>query len=108
MSNVELIIFDLDGTLIDSLDDLTAATNHMLAAMGGGAFTREQVRMLVGQGARRLVERALPDLSEKDLEYAISLFLSYNEAHIADRTRFYPGVRETLVTLQQAGYRLAV
>ncbi|MRR34382.1 HAD family hydrolase, partial [bacterium] len=60
MKTIKLIIFDLDGTLIDSLDDLTDATNHMLTSLGRKPVGRDTVRGYVGQGARRLAERAMP------------------------------------------------
>jgi len=108
MKNIELILFDLDGTLIDSLDDLANATNHMLLSLGRAAVTREQVRGYVGQGARRLVERAMPDAATEEIERGLSLFLVYNEEHIVDRTRLYPGVVETLTTLRNAGMTLVI
>jgi phosphoglycolate phosphatase len=96
---IKLIIFDLDGTLLDSLDDLTDATNHMLGRFGRGTLTMRDVRLLVGQGARRLVEGAMPGASADEVEEGVQLFLSYNDLHIADRTRLYPGVKETLAVL---------
>lgn len=108
MKNIDLIIFDLDGTLIDSLDDLTNATNHMLLLLGRAAATREQVRGYVGQGARRLVERAMPDATPDEIEQGLSHFLVYNEEHIVDRTRLYPGAMVTLTALHDAGKTLAV
>ena len=93
---IKLIIFDLDGTLVDSLDDLTDSTNAMLRRFGKGELTRREVRLLVGQGAKRLVERAMPAASAEDVEEGVQLFLAYNDLHIADRTRLYPGVKETL------------
>jgi len=96
---IKLIIFDLDGTLVDSLDDLTDSTNAMLRRFGKGELTRREVRLLVGQGAKRLVERAMPAASAEDVEEGVQLFLAYNDLHIADRTRLYPGVRETLPLL---------
>ncbi|MGA7826461.1 MAG: phosphoglycolate phosphatase [Geobacteraceae bacterium] len=108
MKKIDLILFDLDGTLIDSLDDLASATNHMLSTLGRPAATREQVRSYVGKGARRLVERAMPDATADELERGLSLFLDYNEEHIVDRTRFYPGVMGTLASLREAGLTLAV
>jgi phosphoglycolate phosphatase len=108
MKNIKLIIFDLDGTLIDSLDDLTDATNHMLVSLGRAAAGRDQVRGYVGQGARRLVERAMPNAAAEEIEIGISVFLAYNEQHIVDKTRLYPGVAETLSALRRAGKMLAV
>lgn len=108
MASIELVIFDLDGTIIDSLDDLTAATNYMLSELGRGELSKSEVRELVGQGAKRLVERALPGVSPEELERGLGLFLAYNEEHIADRTRLYPGVVGTLETLRRQGRRLAV
>ena len=105
---IKLIIFDLDGTLIDSLADLTDATNHMLAIFRRKSLASEDVRRLVGQGARNLVERAMPDAAADEVERGLAAFLSYNAAHLADRTRLYPGVRETLARLQAAGTTLAV
>jgi phosphoglycolate phosphatase len=108
MNTIDLIIFDLDGTLIDSLDDLADATNHMLASLGRKPATLEQVRGYVGQGARRLVERAMPNGVPEEIEIGLSVFLAYNEQHIVDKTRLYPGVAETLSSLRLAGKSLAV
>ena len=108
MDTIDLILFDLDGTLIDSLDDLADATNHMLTSLGRKGASLEQVRGYVGQGARRLVERAMPDAPAEEIEAGLSLFLAYNEEHIVDKTRLYPGVAETLAALRRAGKTLAV
>ncbi len=108
MDTIDLIIFDLDGTLIDSLDDLADATNHMLTSLGRKAVSLDQVRGYVGQGARRLVEKAMPDAVAEEIEIGLSVFLAYNEEHIVDKTRLYPGVEETLSALRGAGKTLAV
>jgi phosphoglycolate phosphatase len=107
MTDIKLIIFDLDGTLVDSLDDLTDSTNHMLRNFGKEALARDKVRLLVGQGAKRLVERAMPGASPQAIDEGIKLFLEYNDRHIADRTRLYQGVRETIGILGR-GRLLAV
>jgi phosphoglycolate phosphatase len=108
MNPIKLIIFDLDGTLTDSLPDLTDTTNYMLARFGRLALAPEQVRQLVGQGARNLVGRAMTGASAEEIEDALGIFLAYNEAHIADKTRLYPGVIDTLDRLQAARRDMAV
>ena len=104
----KLVILDLDGTLIDSLADLTDATNRMRQAFNLPSLTLLDVRKLVGEGARRLVERALPGLPQEEIEQGLEIFLRYNYEHIADRTVPYPGVRETLRILGHRGYVLTV
>ena len=104
----KLIILDLDGTLIDSLDDLAGAANHMRRAFDLSLLSVPDVRNLVGEGARRLVERALPDLSPDEQERGLQIFLRYNYEHIADKTFFYPGVRETLEKMSANGFILTV
>jgi len=105
---VKLLIFDLDGTLIDSLADLTDATNHMLGLFGRPGLTAADVRLLVGQGARRLVEGALPGADADEVERGLAEFLAYNEDHIADRTVLYPGVMATLERLRGTAAAMAV
>jgi phosphoglycolate phosphatase len=103
-----LFILDLDGTLADSLEDLTASVNVMRHAFGLPSLEGRLVRGMVGQGARVLVERALPGLGDPDIDRGLELFLSHNEAHLCDRTRPYPGVAETLATLAGRGHTLAL
>ena len=105
---IKLVILDLDGTLIDSLDDLTAAANHMRQAFDLSVLSTSDVRRLVGEGARRLVERALPDVSLQEQERGLEIFLQYNYDPIADKTCFYTGVRETLEKMSSKGLILAV
>jgi phosphoglycolate phosphatase len=108
MLPIKLLIFDLDGTLIDSLPDLTDAANQMRGSFGLSPLTPEEIRRLVGQGARSLVERALPGAPPEQVDKGLELFLGYNLAHIADKTRLYPGVVETLEALQGTGIALCV
>ena len=108
MASIELVIFDLDGTLVDSIPDLTDAVNEFLCASGRPALAMDDVRRLVGKGARNLVERALGNGTEEEVEKSLAIFLAYNEAHIADKTIMYPGVAETLHELRRQGLRMAV
>ncbi|MCR9218806.1 MAG: phosphoglycolate phosphatase [Alphaproteobacteria bacterium] len=104
------LLFDLDGTLIDSAPDLAAALNRVLADRGRPRLSEATVRTLVGGGARRLVTRGFaatggpPD----DLERAVDAFLESYMGEIALRTRPYEGVVETLAALSGAGRSLAV
>ncbi len=106
--NVQLIIFDLDGTLVDSLDDLTESVNQMRAAFAAEPLLRSQVQTMVGQGARTLVERALVGLSAAETDRALAIFLVHNEAHLAVHTTPYPGIPALLEALQSAGVLLVV
>ncbi|MEL0169710.1 MAG: phosphoglycolate phosphatase [Pseudomonadaceae bacterium] len=108
-----LVMFDLDGTLIDSVPDLAAAVDAMLDQLGRDAAGVEQVRHWVGNGARVLVRRALADdiehahIGEPETEQALALFL---EAYAGDHSRstVYPGVRALLDHLQTAQIPLAL
>lgn len=95
MTVPRLAIFDLDGTLVDSLDDLHASVNHALRELGLPPRSREEVHGFVGEGARLLLERAVaPHLHL--VEPALAAWRPYYDAHCLDRTRSYPGI-ESLV-----------
>jgi phosphoglycolate phosphatase len=104
-----LVVFDLDGTLIDSSGDLAAAVNAMLfrIAPEAPALSPERIRSFVGHGAGTLVERALAEAGlPQRADAVLPLFLEVYRAHMLDTTRLYPGVAETLETLR--GQSLAV
>jgi phosphoglycolate phosphatase len=101
-------LFDLDGTLVDSLDDLTDAVNHMLRGFGRHRLAVAEVRELVGKGARNLVQRALATDSPEEIDRGLAAFTEFNALHIADKSRLYPGARELLQKLADDGIRMAV
>jgi phosphoglycolate phosphatase len=106
---VALLIFDLDGTLIDSRLDLVHATNNTRAHLGLGPIEPELIYSYVGDGAPVLVRRALgPDATEHDVSKALGFFLEYYRHHALDYTTLYPGVRESLEGLHSAGQQLAI
>jgi phosphoglycolate phosphatase len=106
---MDLLIFDLDGTLIDSKLDLAHAVNATRSHMGLPALEHECVYSYVGNGAPVLIRRALgPDAAESQVEEALEFFLEYYREHYLDYTTLYPGVRESLERLRDAGRRMAV
>jgi len=106
---VDLLIFDLDGTLIDSRLDLANAVNAMRAHMGMRPLENERVYSYVGNGAPVLVRRSLGEqASEAEVQEALEFFLEYYREHDLDYTTLYPGVRESLDRFRDAGKRMAV
>lgn len=99
-----LAILDLDGTLLDTLDDLAASVNHALAEVGRPPRSRPEIEAFVGEGARRLLERAVAPHDELTAP-ALAAWWRHYEAHCLDATRPFPGVPELLT---RAGRRLAV
>ena len=132
----KLILFDLDGTLLDTLEDLSAAVNHALELRGLPLHTVEEYRHMVGHGVRNLVQQALeasfklaaeknyfsenfpknqffpaftsPTHKDAFIDSALADFKSYYQAHIDVHTRPYPGIPELLSALNEAGVKLAV
>ncbi len=97
LAQVRLLIFDLDGTLIDSKLDLAHAVNATRAHVGLGPLSHETIESYVGDGAQMLIRRALgPPYSDEEIAHALEFFLVYYRRHKLDYTRFYPGVREAL------------
>ncbi len=104
---VRALIFDLDGTLVDSKLDLALAVNAALEQMGRAPLPHEQVYNYVGQGAPMLIRRALgAGTSDEEAQRGLDIFLRYYREHMLDNTVAYPGVREGLEQL--AGWPMAV
>ena len=99
----KLVIFDLDGTLLDTIADLAAATNHALQKNGFPMHDVETLRTFVGNGIGKLLERALPEegRTADNVERLRSDFVPYYDGHNADLSQPYPGVAELLSRLQQ-------
>lgn len=102
-----LVIFDLDGTLIDSLAGLAESINAMRNAFDLPPLPLDAVRSAIGKGARNLVSRCLPDGDER-IDAALTLFLAHNGDNLAARTTLYSGVKELLLALHGAGIPLAL
>ncbi len=103
------LLFDLDGTLLNTLDDLTASVNHALAAVGLPQKQAQEVRRYLGNGIRVLVASCVPDGEENPVfEACFAAFRAYYDQHCLDTTRPYPGVPEVLSRLKSEGYAMAL
>ncbi len=103
------VLFDLDGTLLNTLGDLTAAVNHALSAHGFPTRTEAQVRTFVGDGVRELIARACPpNTAQTTQQSVLEAYLPFYAAHNADKTVPYDGVLNLLQSLREAGVALGV
>jgi len=106
---MDLVIFDLDGTLIDSSRDLANAVNATRAHLGLAPIENETVYSYVGNGAPVLIRKALgPEYADEEVQSALEYFLAYYREHMLDNTVLYPGVREVLDQFRHAGLTMAV
>ena len=99
----KLVIFDLDGTLVNTIADLGAAANAALAAKGLPQHAPEAFRGMVGHGVRNLMKQAMPEAMREDeqaLDALLEVFLTYYIKHIDEQSRPYPGIPELLAELQ--------
>jgi phosphoglycolate phosphatase len=107
--SIDLLIFDLDGTLIDSKEDLAHAVNAARRHMGLQPIENERVYSYVGNGAPALMRRVMgPEATEADVQTALEYFMAYYKDHMLDCTTLYPGVREALDALHDGGMRMCV
>ena len=106
---ITTVIFDLDGTLLDTLEDLKNATNHALRVCGMPERTLGEIRQFVGNGVRNLMVRAVPQGEENPgFERAFAVFKEYYGEHCNDETRAYDGIPALLQELKNAGYAMAI
>lgn len=109
MKQYDTYIFDLDGTLLNTLDDLASSVNFALQSYGMPIHTRDDIRRFVGNGVRLLMIRAVPAGEQNpQFEEVFNTFRQYYMQHSLDTTRPYDGIQEVLLTLRQRGCRLAV
>lgn len=104
----KLVIFDLDGTLLNTIADLGEACNYALRQLGYSEHALSTYNYMVGNGVRKLVERAEPDADPETVERLLAIFREYYDQHSADNTRPYPGIPELLRTLTDKGVAVAV
>ncbi|MCR5076383.1 MAG: HAD-IA family hydrolase [Ruminococcus sp.] len=103
-----IAIFDLDGTLADTLCDLADATNHGLIKLGYPTHPYESYKHFVGNGVKKLCERALPDDKKADTDTLLGYFSDYYGSHYLDKTKLYPRMKEALTLLADNGVKFAV
>lgn len=105
----KMVIFDLDGTLLDTLDDLCNSVNYSLRTNNFPKRSLAEVRTFVGNGIRLLIERSVPECTSKELiDKTFECFKTYYAVHCNDKTKTYPGVMDMLKELKKNGYKIAV
>ncbi|GMR22805.1 MAG: phosphoglycolate phosphatase [Acidobacteriota bacterium] len=108
MPDVKLVIFDLDGTLVDSAEDIAHAVNEMREQFALAPLPLDEIESYIGNGVRKLLERALPGFEREIVEAAHEIYLPIYRRRLLDNTRAYPGVVPALEELDVLGYTLSV
>lgn len=106
---IDTIIFDLDGTLLNTLGDLHACFNHAINTFGYPSRSLKEIKSFVGNGIQKAIERALPcKVDEKELKEIVGYFREYYKEHMTELTKPYDGIVELLTELKNNGYKLAI
>ena len=109
MKQYKLVIFDLDGTLINTVADLNTAVNYALDSFHYPTRSIEQTTRDIGNGVAKLIERSIPNgINNPDYKQCLATFRSYYRKHYFDKSLPYDGVKETLLAIKERGYTLAV
>lgn len=109
MNRINTVIFDMDGTVLDTLDDLVDSVNHVLAQYGMPARSKEEYRRFFGNGIKYAIRCAVPPHCSDDvIEEMLPVFKEYYDQHCLDRTRPYSGIPELMRALKKLGYKMAI
>ena len=108
MGKYHTVLFDMDGTILDTLDDLTDSVNHTLCQMGFPERTREEVRAYLGYGSRRLIERSLGTTETEIVDRAFRIYRAWYAEHTQIKTKPYDGITDVMHALRERGIRVAV
>ena len=105
---IKAVIFDLDGTLLNTLDDLYLSVNHMLEKFGLPLRSKKEVRNFLGSGVKVLVDKSLPASFDGNREECLSVFKEYYDKHESDHTAPYDGIKAVLMKLHEKGVKSAI
>ncbi|MBR4670081.1 MAG: HAD family hydrolase [Butyrivibrio sp.] len=109
MSNINTVIFDMDGTVLNTLDDLTTSVNYVMDKFGFPNRTVEEYRRAFGNGIRRAIELNVPEGTSKEtIDEMLPVFKQYYDKHCLDKTRPYDGILELMKELKKRGYKMAI
>lgn len=109
MDRINTIIFDMDGTVLDTLEDLTDSSNYVLQRFGFPARTKAEYRSFFGNGIRYSLSCAVPyGTPEEVIDSMLPIFKEYYDVHCLDRTRPYDGIQDTMRQLKEKGFKLAI
>ena len=104
----KLVIFDLDGTLLDTLEDIGISVNFVLKELGYNQIALENFRYLVGEGTKVLMQKAMPDADEEKIQKALSLFEEHYNKQYSQNTKMYPDINKVLTFLARREFHMAV